>query len=42
MYNDIRKLLDDYQQQVLTDVSDEELKKMIQLMGTIRTNIVEN
>lgn len=42
VYNDIRKTFDNYQQQVLAGVSDEELKKMIHLMGTIRTNIVEN
>ncbi len=41
VYDDIRKTMDVYQHQVLTGVSEEELKNMIQLMETIRLNIVE-
>lgn len=41
VYNDIRNSLDTYQQHVLSGISEEEMKKMIQLMETIRNNIVE-
>ncbi|RPJ94437.1 MarR family transcriptional regulator [Rummeliibacillus sp. TYF005] len=41
VYNDIRNSLDTYQRHVLSGISDEEMKKMIQLMETIRNNIVE-
>ena len=41
VFNDIRNSLDSYQRHVLSGISDEEMKKMIQLMETIRNNIVE-
>ncbi|MGX9133963.1 MarR family winged helix-turn-helix transcriptional regulator [Rummeliibacillus sp. JY-2-4R] len=41
VYNDIRETMDSYQHRVLSGVSDEDLKKMIQLMASIRSNIVE-
>ncbi len=41
VFNDIRNSLDSYQRHVLSGISDEEMKKMIQLMEIIRNNIVE-